>query len=86
MKTYTIKQPIFELWVNEYGKMWHVTNINEILYISFHPYDSLQYGASYCFEEYYKEGYSRFKTLGEAKEWLIDKYNKYVARNLDEVK
>ena len=86
MKTYTIKQPTFELHTDEDGdKSWCVYNTEEHIYIYFEPDNSLPYRARYCFDEYYNEGSKEFNTFGEAEEWLVGKYNKYVARNLDEV-
>lgn len=86
MKTYTIKQPIFELWEGyDCGEKWYSPNVDECLYIYFEQDNSLPYLATYFFESSYDEDTLRFKTFDEAKEWLIDKFTKYVTRNLDEV-
>ena len=92
MKTYTIKQPIFELHEQEgwygkrwYGKRWYADNIESYFYIYYDSNNPLPYLIRYSFNDYCDEDGERFKTLDEAKEYLIVEFNEYVARNLDEV-
>ena len=82
MKTYTIKQPIFELREGDrwQGKRWYADNVEH--YIYYDADNPLPYLIRYRFNDYWDEDGERFKTLDEAKECLIAEY---VARNLDEV-
>ena len=87
MKTYTIKQPVFKLREQEgwYGKRWYADNIESYFYICYDSNNPLPYLIRYSFNDYMDEDGERFKTLDEAKEYLIVEFNRYVARNLDEV-
>ena len=83
MKTYTIKQPIFELHTDECGdKSWCAYNTEEYIYIYFKPDNSLPYRARYCFDEYYNEGSKEFNTFDEAKEYFDSIHDKNKANKL----
>lgn len=82
MKTYTIKQPVFKLREQE---GWYADNIESYFYIYYDSNNPLPYLIRYSFNDYMDEDGERFKTLDEAKEYLIVDFNEYVARNLDEV-
>ena len=86
MKTYTIKQPIFELHEADgwQGKRWYANNVEHYFYIYYDTDNPLPYLIRYSFNDYMDEDGERFKTLDEAKEFLIVEFNEYVARNLDE--
>ena len=88
MKTYTIKQLVFKLREQDgwYGKRWYADNIEIAFYIYYDSNNPLPYLIRYSFNDYMDEDGDRFKTLDEAKEYLIVDFNEYVARNLDEVK
>ena len=88
MKTYTIKQPIFELHESNgwEGRRWYANNVESYFYIYYDPNNPLPYLIRYSFNDYTDEDGERFKTLDAAKECLIAEFNEYVARNLDGVK
>ena len=87
MKTYTIKQPVFEVREGDrwQGKRWYADNVESYFYICYDTDNPLPYLIRYNFNDYMDEDGERFKTLDEAKECLIAEFNEYVARNLDEV-
>ena len=86
MKTYTIKQPVFELCEHEgwKGKRWYVDNVDSYFYIYYDSNNTLPYLVRYSFNDYMDEDGERFLTLDEAKECLIAEFNEYVARNLED--
>ena len=73
MKTYTIKQPIFELHEADgwQGKRWYANNVEHYFYIYYDTDNPLPYLIRYSFNDYMDEDGERFKTLDEAKEFLI---------------
>ena len=87
MKTYTIKQPVFEVHEADgwQGKRWYADNIESYFYIYYDADNPLPYLIRYSFNDYCDEDGERFKSLDEAKECLIAEFNEYVARNLDKV-
>ena len=87
MKTYTIKQPVFEVHEADgwQGKRWYADSVESYFYICYDSNNALPYLVRYSFNDYMDEDGERFKTLDEAKECLIAEFNECVARNLDEV-